>query len=104
MILPNSGRVVVELLRTGEKQGQIYLPQRENLKAGENLFIGRIVHAGDSDFTVGDLVLFQEYSMSAVFKDVKRLAEGNATASEMIEPENLHYIISSADIMGTIKE
>ena len=104
MLLPNSGRVVIELLRTGEKEGEIFLPTRENLKVGENLLIGRIIHAGDSEFTLGQLVLFQDYSLSGVYKDVAALAKGGITMAEAQKPENQHHIIATADIMGSVKE
>lgn len=104
MLLPNSGRVVVELLRAGDKEGEIYLPTVDNLKVGENLLIGRIIHAGDSAFKIGQLVLFQDYSLSGVYKDVAALARGEVTMSVAMKQENQHHIIAASDIMGSVEE
>lgn len=100
MIAPNNGRIIVELLKTGEKNGEIFLPTRENVKAGENLLIGKVIHPGDSDFKEGQYVMFQEYSMSGIYKDIKALVDGTVSMSETTKPENQYHVIASADIMA----
>lgn len=100
MLQPNTGRIIVELIRTGDKQGDIYLPTRENVKAGENLIIGKVIHKGDSGFKEGQLVMFQEYSMSGVYKDIQGLVDGKVQASETMKPENQYHVIATADIMA----
>lgn len=100
MLTPNKGRIIVELLRTGDKEGELYMPSRENMKAGENLLIGKVIHKGDSDFKLGQYVMFQEYSMSGVYKDIKALVEGKASISETLKPENQYHIVASEDVMG----
>lgn len=115
MVIPNEGRIIVELIKTGEKDGEIYLPTRENMKAGENLLIGRVVHPGEptvyttgdpgdkksytTKFEVGQLVMFQEYSMSGFYKDVKALAEGQVKLTETMKPENQYHVVAMADVM-----
>lgn len=100
MLTPNKGRIIVELLRTGEKEGEIYLPTRENVKAGENLLIGKVVHPGESELKKGTLVMFQEYSLSGVYKDVKELAEGKVGMTEASKTENQLHVIAELDIMA----
>lgn len=117
MLTPNTGRIIVELLRTGDKQGEIYLPQRENVKAGENLLIGKVIHPGETEprqfanqekpvpkFKEGQIVMFQEYSMSGVYKDIKALVDGTVSISETMRPENQYHVVAEADIMASYEE
>ena len=104
MLTPNTGRIIVELIKPGEKEGEIYLPDRENVKAGENLLIGKVIHKGESDFKEGQIVMFQEYSMSGVYKDVKALVDGTVSVSETMKPENQYHVIAVADIMASLDD
>lgn len=90
---------MVELIRTGDKDGQIFLPTRDNVKAGENLFIGRVIHAGESQFKTGQLVMFMEYSMAGFYKDLEELAAGKVSLTDTMKPENQYYVISEDDVM-----
>ena len=99
MVTPNKGRIIVELLK--QEDGQIILPTRENIKAGENAQIGKIVHAGDSQFKKGQVVMFAEYSMVGFYKDIKSLAEGKVSMSQVNKPENMYYVVAGCDIMAS---
>lgn len=98
MVKPNNGRIIVELLK--QPDGQIILPTRENIKAGENAYIGRVVDPGDSDIEKGKLVMFAEYSMVGFYKDIEALAEGKVTMSEMAKPENQYHVVAACDVMA----
>lgn len=100
MIKPNEGRIIVKLLRTGEKQGQIFIPNRENVKAGENLYLGHVIDGGLSKFKAGQLVMFMEYSMAGFYRDIKSLAEGSVSLSETGRPENMYFVVAESDVMA----
>lgn len=100
MITPNTGRIIVELLRTGEKNGEIFLPTRENIKAGENLLIGKVINPGDSTFKEGQVVMFQEYSMSGVYKDIQAIVNGAVSITETTKPENQYHVVAAMDVMA----
>ena len=105
----------MELLRTGEREGEIYLPTRENVKAGENLLIGKVIHPGEGDSTIvdsiiiksptkfkeGQVVMFQEYSMSGVYKDIQALIDRKVSMTDASKPENQYHVIAEADIMAS---
>lgn len=97
MIVPNEGRVIVELIK--EKQGQIFMPGSDNAKAGENLYIGRIVAPGTSVFKKGQIVMFMEYSMASFYKDYPRLEKESVLVSEQNDPANRWYVLAADDIM-----
>lgn len=100
-IIPNEGRIIVRIIRTGGgKVGKIYLPQRENVSAGENLYIGRVVHPGDSLFKKGQIVLFAEYSMFGFYYDLDTLARGEVTKSEALDIEYHLHVVPTADVMA----
>jgi hypothetical protein len=98
MVKPNTGRIIVELLK--QPDGQIILPTRENIKAGENAYIGKVVEPGESQFKKGQLVMFAEYSMVGFYKDIKGLGEGTVSMSEMTKPENMYHVIAEMDVMA----
>jgi hypothetical protein len=97
---PNTGRIIVELIRSGDKEGDLFLPTRENVKAGENLLVGKVIAPGDSSFKEGQLVMFQEYSMSGIYKDIQALVDGSVPVSETIKPENQYHVIATSDIVA----
>lgn len=100
MTTPNEGRIIVELLK--QEDGQIILPTRENVKAGENAFIGKVVHPGDSKLKKGQVVMFAEYSMVGFYKDIKALADGKVSLTDATKAENMHYVIAKYDIMAYV--
>lgn len=57
MLVPNVDRVLIKPLEASE--GQV-------MQAGEYLFLGEIVHAGDTRFKVGQRVYYSNYSASLI--------------------------------------
>jgi len=98
MIAPNKGRIIVELIKRNE--GQIFLPTRQNVRAGENAYVGKVVHAGESQFKKDQLVLFADYSIVGFYHDPEKIVSGEVSDSEATKPENMHYIIAEDDIIA----
>ena len=94
MIVPNSGRVIIKRLKISDqiKTSGVLVPGQ--LKAGENLFIGEIVHPGDTKFKIGQVVYYSEYSAAALYD----LNKDKTLSESMSEP---FYIVSNDDIMAS---
>ena len=98
MIVPNEDRVLVKKVDTELMQDEhILLPGQ--LKSGENLFVGEVVHAGDSKLHLGQLVWFSEFSNARII-DMGKVLRGEWTVDEAIKSENLLYILAKDDIMA----
>ena len=80
-IIPNTYRVLVKRVEVPQIS-HILTPGQ--LKAGENLLAGIIVHPGDSQFKKGQLVYYSEYSASAVF-DIGSVLEGKKSYGEVLQ-------------------
>lgn len=119
MMIPNEGRIIVELVRKKGDEGGIILPETVDgtLKAGEDIWLGRVVHPGkpvalpslpgvDKDLSVrpefkkGQLVAFMEYSMHGFYRDISALVDGKVSAADQANPENKYYIVPEADVMA----
>lgn len=100
MLVPNDGRIIVELIKGQE--GQIVLPDRDASKIGENAQIGKVVHCGASKFKNDQLVVFSEYSAVGVHKDFKGFLAGEVSLTDIItaKPEDMHFIIAEMDVMA----
>lgn len=98
MIVPNEDRVLVKKVDTELMQDDhILLPGQ--LKSGENLFVGEVVHKGDSKLHIGQLVWFSEFSNARII-DMGKVLRGEWTVDEAIKSENLLYILAKDDIMA----
>lgn len=95
MLKPNTGRLIVELVKN--EGGQIVLPTSSS-DIGENLKCARVVDAGDSDFKKGQLVAVMEYSMAGIYKDIEKFQTVSPT--ELSKLENMVHIIAEEDIVG----
>ena len=70
------------------------------LKSGENLFCGEVVHVGNSEtLKVGMLVWFSEFSNARII-DMGKVYRGELTVDEALKTENLLYILASDDVMA----
>jgi hypothetical protein len=96
MLIPNKGRVLVELVK--EKEGDIILLNPSS-SIGENAQCARIVHPGETSFTKGQLVAVSEYSLMGMYKDLKGFEEG-VPRSELSKPENQLHLVAEADIIA----
>ncbi len=94
MLKPNTGRVIIERLNISDKikTSSVIVPGQ--LKAGENLFIGKIVHAGDTSFKKGQIVYYSEYSTAALYEFSK-----DKTFVETLRTDPL-YVVAEDDIMA----
>lgn len=98
MIVPNEDRVLVKKVDTELMQDEhILLPGQ--LKSGENLFVGEVVHKGDSKLHEGQLVWYSEFSSARII-DMGKVLRGEWTVDEAIKAENLLYILAKDDVMA----
>lgn len=98
MLTPNVDRVLVKKVKSELMQDEnILLPGQ--LKVGENLFAGEVVHAGDSNLKVGQLVFYSEFSAARII-DMGRVFRGECTIDEVIKEDNLIYVVAKDDIMA----
>lgn len=95
MITPNIERVILKRIDNDETSSGIILPGQ--LKAGENLYAGRIVHPGSTSFTHDQVVYYSEYSASAIIPVGDYLA-GTKSMGESMQ-EQL-YVVAADDIMA----
>lgn len=93
MIRPNKGRVLIKRLEISDKIKTSGVLISGQLKAGENLFIGEIVHAGDTSFKKGQTVYYSEYSAAALYAFDKK----KSLSEVMKEP---FYVVADDDIMA----
>ena len=98
MIVPNVNRVIVKPIPIKElkSSGLVIAGQ---LKAGENLFYGEILHAGTTKFKKGQEVFYSEYS-AANLLDARGLLSGDANISDLKEDKHQMVVVAEDDIMA----
>lgn len=98
MIVPNDDRVLVKQIKNERIQENILMPGQ--LKVGENLYAGEIVHTGNDDrLRIGQLVYFSEFSAASII-DVSKVLSGELTMNEAMEDDRLLYVLGFDDIMA----
>lgn len=108
-MIPNTHRVIIKPIVIDElKSSGLVLAGQ--LKAGENLFYGEIVHPGTTQFTKGQGVFYSEYSAAALV-DVKPLLEGTKTFSQMrgesfvvVAEDDIMAFYDATEVSGTTPE
>lgn len=96
MIVPNNERVIVKRFTNEDvKTSAILLPGQ--LKAGENLFVGKILHPGNTKFQKGQIVYYSEYSASKLV-DLTKALKGEETVTEAAKTEL--FVVAEDDIMA----
>lgn len=97
MIIPNIQRVLIKPISVNEiKSSGIVLSGQ--MKAGENLLYGEIIHAGTTRFEKGQKVFYSEYSSAAIM-DYEALISGTKNLSEL-QKEGM-VIVAEDDIMAS---
>lgn len=97
MLVPNAERVIVKRFSNEDIQSAILL-QPGQLKAGENLFVGEIVHGGNTKFNVGQIVYYSEYSASAIV-DLSEVLKKKESLAEAAKNKTL-FVVAEDDIMA----
>ena len=97
MIIPNAGRVLIKRIGTENFNTPIIAPGQ--LKAGENLYYGEIVHAGDTTFTKGQHVYYSEFSAAAI-QQLGDVETGKKTLGEAMSSGNVLFVVANDDIMA----
>ena len=98
MIVPNTQRVLIKRVnRDEDKQTGILIPGQ--LKAGENLFYGEVIHPGDTKFKKGQHVYYSEYSAASLV-DVGSYLAGKMGLGQAMNEKNIYYVVAEDDIMA----
>jgi co-chaperonin GroES (HSP10) len=97
MIIPNSDRVLVKRISADSLESAVLLPGQ--LKASENLFIGEVVHGGESKFKKGQFVYYSEYSAAQII-DVGSVIKKEQTMGQASTVKDQLYIVAEDDIMA----
>jgi hypothetical protein len=98
MLIPNIDRVIIKPIPVTElKSPTVVLTLSKELGAGENLCYGKIVHAGDTKFAVGQEVFYAEYS-AAVILDMQAIIRGEKNLTKA--QEDGWVVVAQDDIMA----
>lgn len=98
MIIPNTQRVLIKrIVREEDTESGLIIPGQ--LKAGENLFFGEIIHPGDTHFKKGQKVYYSEYS-AATLIDVGAVLANKITMGQAISEKNVYFVVAEDDIMA----
>lgn len=96
MIVPNTQRVLIKPISIEQlKDSGIIIPGQ--LKAGENLLFGKVVHGGDTKFHQDQEVYYSEYSAARVF-DYKSLSDGTRSLGDVKKEELV--VVAADDVMA----
>ena len=95
MICPKSHRVLISRISNEDVKNANGIVLPGQLKAGENLFVGNIVHPGDTKFTKDQIVYYSEYSASSV-TDMSKVLTKEGTRAEA----KTYYVVAEDDIMA----
>ena len=96
MLVPNIQRVIIKPILIDEiKSSGLVLAGQ--LKAGENLYYGEIIHPGTTKFKKGQGVFYSEYSAASLI-DYRAVIEGTKKFSE-VSKEGL-VVVAEDDILA----
>lgn len=100
MLVPNTDRVLIKRIKISADtiKQQIILPGE--LKAGENLYLGEVVHPGSTKFTKGQKVYYSEYSAAAI-QDISAIERGE---KKYMKEEDAIFVVAQDDIMAYEEE
>lgn len=97
MIIPNTDRILVKRISADSIESNILLPGQ--VKASENLFVGKVVHGGDSKFKKDQLVYYSEFSAAQVL-DIGSVIRKERTMGEVTSDKDQLYIVAEDDVMA----
>lgn len=97
MICPNTNRTLIKRVSNESVSNSIIVPGQ--LKAGENLFVGEIVHGGDTKFIKGQIVYYSEYSAAAI-TDMAAVMRKEKTLGQATSEKEVLYVVAEDDIMA----
>lgn len=98
-IVPNVERVILRLVQTTRAMSPILMPGQ--LKAGEALYTGEIVHPGNTKFKKGQIVYYSEYS-AARLSNVGSVLREEQTLGSVFKTD--YFVVAADDIMAFEKE
>lgn len=97
VIVPNIERVIIKRIETEELNSNFLVPGQA--KAGENLFVGRIIHPGETSFQKEQIVYYSEYSAARLY-DIGAVIRGEKKIGEVSSEKESFYIVAEDDIMA----
>lgn len=95
-ISPNDERVIIRLIKTTSAMSAVLTPGQ--LKAGEALHTGQIVHPGDTKFKKDQIVYYSEYS-AAKLTNVGSVLRGEQLLGTAMG-EGDYHVVAADDIMA----
>lgn len=96
MLTPNAERVIIKRFSNDDVKTSGIL-QPGQLKAGENLFVGEVIHPGTTKFSKGQVVYYSEFSASKLV-DLSRALKKEETMTEAAKREL--FVVAEDDIMA----
>lgn len=100
MLKPNTNRVLIKPISRSEKIPEGSIIENELIKAGEDIFVGRVVHGGDTGYVKGQIVYYAEYSASLIF-DMGKFIAGKETEDEARSDSNIFVLVAKDDVMAS---
>ena len=99
-VVPNEERVILRLVQATKAMSPVLMPGQ--LKAGEALHCGEIIHPGNTNFKKGQVVYYSEYS-AAQLTNIGSALRGEQTLGEIMRKDS-YYVVAADDIMAYEKE
>lgn len=100
MLKPNTNRVLIKPLSKSDKITSGQTVEDQLIKAGEDIFVGRVVDGGDTGYQKDQIVYYAEYSASLIFDMSKYLADKESIDEAMAE-SNIFVLVAKDDIMAS---
>lgn len=97
-IAPNDERVIIRLVQITREMSPILMPGQ--LKSGDALHCGEIIHPGNTKFKKSQIVYYSEYS-AAKLTNIGSVLRGEQTMGEiMASSEKDVHVVAADDIMA----
>ena len=90
---------MIRILQFSREMTPVLIPGQ--LKAGENLHCGKIIHQGNTKFKKGQVVYYSEYSAAAML-NIGSVLRGEQTLGDALKDPI--YVVAADDIMAYEKE
>lgn len=100
MIKPNTNRVLIKPLSKSDKISKDETIENQLIKAGEDIFVGKVVDGGDTGYTKDQVVYYAEYSASLIF-DMGKYLRDKETLDEAMAESNIFVLVAKDDIMAS---
>lgn len=100
MIKPNTNRVLIKPISKNPTIPQGAVIENELIKAGEDIFVGKVVDGGDTGYVKDQVVYYAEYSASLIF-DMGKFIKGEETEEQARADSNIFVLVAKDDVMAS---